>query len=222
MPSISQLLIVVTAVAFPLLGAAQPRRPAAYKPNLVVGLGGAVGSYQLPAGLSTNVVSPMPTASLQLAPRFAVQVGMAYYQETFRIHNVAFSGPNGQLNYQAVDGTDRRRTVPVLVLGRYTVTKRLEKRVQADVLAGVTVVNSSLRKQGSVLDSTGRAVSVYDYVTSSTGTYFSGGAGVRYRLNPRFEGLADWVFNKLVNAQSVVPTRLSATFSLGLRYHFER
>ena len=222
MPFPNQLLVVVAAVAFPLLGAAQPRRPAAYQPCLVIGLGGAVGAYQLPAGLSAMVISPMPTASLQLAPRFAVQAGTAYYQETFRVHNGAFIGSNGHLNYQPVDGTDRRRTVPVLVLVRYTLTKRLEKRVQADVLAGLTVVNSSLRKQGAVLDSTGRAVSAYDYVTSSTGTYFSGGAGVRYRLNPHFEGLADWVVNKLVNAQSAVPNRLSATFSLGLRYRFVR
>lgn len=222
MPSPTPLLVVAAAVAFPFLCGAQPRPAAAFTPRLLAGVGGTVGAYQLPAGGAARVVSPMPATGLQFAPRFAVQASTAYGQETFRVHNTGFIGPSGRVVHQLVDGTNRRRTVPVAGLVRYTLTKRGDQRVQADMLAGVTWVHSSLRSQGTVRDSAGRGASAYDYVTFGTSTYLSGGAGVRYRLTSRFEGLAEWVFNRLVDAHPAVPVRLSATFALGVRYRFGR
>ena len=187
-----------------------------------MGLGALVGSYQLPDGSSTNVVSPVPTVGVQVLPRLALQASAAYYQQSDIYFGGTFYVTHGQARYQRVDGYNRRRTVPVLLLARYTLTPRPANRLQAEVLAGVTLLRSSLHQQRSTVDSTGVATSTADDLPATTGTYFNLGAGARYRVLPRLDVMTDWVFNRLIIAHPGGPLRLSATLSVGLRYRFDR
>lgn len=222
MPSLRRLLPLLIAVSIPLLGAAQTSPSNEHHCPLYVGLGALVGSYQLPDGSSTNVVSPVPTVGVQVLPRLALQASAAYYQKTFAVSEGTFYVTHGQVRYQRVDGHDRRRTVPVLLLARYTLTPRPANRLQAEVLAGVTLLRSSLHQQRSTVDSTGVATSTADDLPATTGTYFNLGAGARYRVLPRLDVMTDWVFNRLIIAHPGGPLRLSATLSVGLRYRFDR
>lgn len=216
-----RLFSLLVTVSCPLLGVAQTSAPKENHCTLFVGLGALIGSYQLPSGLSANVVSPVPMVGVQVQPRLAIQASAAYYQESQSAIGGAPLVTQGQVKYLRVEGNDRRRTVPVLVLGRYTLTRRAEKHFQADVLTGITLLHSSLNQQRTIFDTTGVATSTNNYVTTTTSTYFALGASARYRMKPHLDLMTDWVFNKLLNGQSGVPSRLSATLSVGLRYRFE-
>ena len=217
-----RLLPLLIAMSIPLLGAAQISPSNEHHCPFYVGLGALVGSYQLPAGAGINVVSPVPTVGAQVLPRLALQASAAYYQKSDMYFGGTFYLTHGQAQFQRVDGSNRRRTVPVLLLARYTLTRRPANRLQAEVLAGVTLLRSSMHQQRSTVDSTGVATSTADDLPATTGTYFNLGAGARYRVLPRLDVVTDWVFNRLITAHPAEPLRLSATLSVGLRYRFER
>lgn len=222
MPTLRRLLPLLIAVSIPLLSAAQTSPSNEHHCPFYVGLGALVGSYQLPAGLSTNVVSPVPVVGVQVQPRLALQASAAYYQESHPVFGGTYYVTHGQVKYLPVNGNDRRRTVPVLLLARYTLTHSPAKRLQADVLAGMTLLRSSVHQQRMAVDSTGVATSTADDLPATTGTYFNLGAGARYRVLPRLDVMTDWVFNRLITAHPAGPLRLSATLTVGLRYRFER
>lgn len=216
------LLPGLLAGALPLVGLAQTA-PAAFKPQFFVGLGLAIGNYQMPYSVG-NITSPVPTLSMQLRPRWAVQASGTYYGKAY---SSDYSGQlffNGKLQTGTYSSTGRRRIVVVPVLVRYTLSHRPECRLQADLLSGFAVARSVLRVSGTTADSTQTVVSTYQDEMVTNNFYFVLGPGLRYRLGQRLDLTGDFVFNLGLNnyRDYVSPSRVSTTAALGLRYRFGR
>ncbi len=214
------LLCGLVAAVLPIAGFAQIEATTAPAPHLLVGLGAIIGSYQLPFGLSTTVVSPVPMVGVQLRPRSALQVSAGYYQEETLHGAVPIDGTNGRPSHQSIIITERRHTIPSLILVRHSLTRHIKRRLQIDLLAGSTILSSTLRKRGTIIDSTQAVVSTYVSTTTTSGIYLALGPSLRYSLNPHLDLTSDWVFNKLLNTKSITPNRLSASILVGIKYRF--
>ncbi len=217
------LLSGLLAGALPLAGRAQTEAPAAFKHHFFVGLGAAVGNYQMPYSVG-NIISPMPTLGVQLRPRWAIQASGLYYGKEYSYDSPGQFFLNGKLQYSTYHNTSQRRIVAVPVLVRYTLSHRQDRRLQTDLLSGFAVAHSVFHRSSNTTDSMQAMASIYRDETVTTNVYFMLGTGLRYRLGQRLDLTGDFVFNfRLGNYRDYVSaSRASATSALGLRYRFGR
>ncbi|OGX84273.1 outer membrane beta-barrel protein [Hymenobacter coccineus] len=212
------LLPGLLAGALPLAGFAQTGAPAAFKPQLFVGLGAAVGSPQSPTAFAENILAPALTAGVQLRPRLAVQASAQYFQRKDSYFQPGLFYFNGGLHEGISSSTDQQRIVAVPVLVRYALTRRPEQRLQVDVLGGFTLARSTYRSKSTTVDSLQNVVYNSDNNYVNNNFYLDLGAGLRYRLGNHLALTGDLVFNFLVNQHPYNST--SSTAALGLRYRF--
>ncbi|MDO7848090.1 outer membrane beta-barrel protein [Hymenobacter sp. M29] len=229
-----RLALGALLVAAPLLSPAQtaPSAPdPAPTPRFYVGLG-AYSSYYQRLGReyigtsAENVRVPLQlTAGYQLRPRLAVQVGVAYsgISQNYASAYYVYYSPNNPASYAEASGTYTNRRASVSALARYTLTRNLAHRLQFDALGGLSLEHSSSRSKGIRSDSLQNTFTTapYDYRSSFNNLVLSVGAGVRYRIAPRFELTYDLLLNGGVwSDQSYLYKGLSTSNALGLRYRF--
>lgn len=133
--------LTTLTILMPLVGVAQTMSTtpvATVAPRFFVGVGGSFGGYPVPGQSGVNVRSFVPTVGIQLQPRLAVQVSGAYtpdHQSTTYEYDPSYP------YYATTERSTRTRTLVIPVLARYTLTRKLAHRFQADVLGGFSFVH---------------------------------------------------------------------------------
>jgi opacity protein-like surface antigen len=190
----------------------------------------AYSSFYQPIGGRPQVSGfPVPlqlTAGYQLRPRLAVQAGVAYSGSTrsydFEYYSIA--DPAGPPRYHHHTGTSTIRNTSVSLLARYTLTRNPAHRVQFDALGGATLEHFSGYSRGTDTQGFVGSLESNDFSNrySHSILLLTAGAGVRYRLTPRFDLNLDYTLNHpLLTASSHFwPSALTGTAALGVRYRF--
>ena len=122
-----------------------------------------------------------------------------------------------------IAGTYTERSATTSLLARYTLTRKLAHRFQADLLGGAKVEYSRYHDTGTSTSYNQLIVAVnpYDYPSTYTSALLSLGPSLRCRLVSRFEAVYDLTFDlPVAGGQAYYSPRLQATMGLGLRYHF--
>ncbi|MDO7853802.1 outer membrane beta-barrel protein [Hymenobacter convexus] len=228
----SRLALGALLLAAPVLGHAQtsPATDATAAPRFYVGLGAYSSYYQrfgreyLGTGAQVRVPVQL-TAGYQLRPRLAVQLGVAYsgISQDYATAYYVYYTMNAPAGYTESKGAYTSRRTSVSALARYTLTRNLSHRLQFDALGGLTLERSSSHSKGIRSDSVQNTfvTAPYDYRYAQNNLVLSLGAGVCYRIAPRFDLTYDLLLNGGVwSDQSYLYKGLSFSNALGLRYRF--
>lgn len=206
------------ATLLPLLSAAQTPAPT---PRLAsrffVGAGGSFGGYPLPSRAGINVRSFVPTVGVQLKPRLAVQVSGAYTDESAST-TYQFAPTN---TYPVTTQRhSRTRTLVIPVLARYTLTRKLAHRFQADVLGGFSFVHFNLLRDVYPLDANQQPLPPTQESQRTNSACATLGAGVRFALCARLEITGEAVLNHQLTSPTIGQYWANPNLSAGLRYRF--
>ena len=202
-----------------LAGRAQATDPMP-APRFYGGLGVYSSSHQnLSSWGSGSRIPVQAVVGYQWRPRLAVQLGLAYNgnRETYDYQYI-YSDPGTPTTYAAGTYTERSTTTSLLV--RYTLTRKLQHRFQADLLGGVKVEHSFFGNAGAYFNNSQALPTPFDYSSNYNSTLLSLGASLRYRVVSRLEAVYDLTFDQPISRNSYYGRRLEATMALGLRYHF--
>jgi hypothetical protein len=161
----------------------------------------------------------------QWHPRLAVQFGFAYSgNRSAYTYSTSYSSyypapPNTSID---IAGTYTERSTTTSLLARYTLTRKLAHRFQADALGGIKFEYSRYHDAGTTTthDQATPVVTAFDYPNTYNRTLLSLGASLRYRVVSRLEAVYDFTFDQPISRNSPYSRRLEATMALGLRYHF--
>jgi hypothetical protein len=246
----SSLCLAAVAVALPLLSVAQtsPTVGAATtpRPRFYVGVAASTSSVKSPDGFTNTPTTPttrnkslpiLPklTVGWQLLPRLALQASVQYAKQNDTYSYVEGRiDASGQIQFIPGSNNFRFQSLAVPILARYTLTKDLTRRLQADLLGGVTIVRRTTHFHNDVnipsLDPTLPPITSLDHDRSSTDIHLSLGPSLRYRLGSHLEATADVLANYLTSKPTSYsgvgpftgnsPSRFSAAGSVGLRYRF--
>jgi hypothetical protein len=159
-------------------------------------------------------------AGYQLRPRLAVQLGLAYNgnRDTYDYQHV-YSALGTLPTYASGTSIERSTTTSLLV--RYTLTRKLQHRFQADLLGGVKFEHSYFSNAGGYFNNSQALPTPFDYSSTYNSTLLSLGASLRYRVVSRLEAVYDLTFDQSIsNGYARYGLRPQATMALGLRYHF--
>ncbi|NML63828.1 hypothetical protein HHL22_01290 [Hymenobacter sp. RP-2-7] len=192
-------------------------------PRVYVGLGLYISEYQPLSFDATRYAERLLpvqlTVGYQLRPRWAVQGSAAYsgYQSGYS-QPASYPTPLPDVFTEFVL-TSSRRNLSVAGLGRYTLTRKAARRLQADALGGATLVKQWFIS-GNYSDAPNGA-GVY-YLTGYThrqvvGVLLTAGAALRYRLVPRLDATFEGTANVDLRGNF---SGLSSSLALGLRYGF--
>ncbi|WP_046245043.1 outer membrane beta-barrel protein [Hymenobacter terrenus] len=213
----------------PLASIAQTPDPAPL-PRFYIGLA-AYNSYYQQLGKnayrgSGSRVPVQLTAGYQWRPRLAVQLGVAYsgVSSEHLLARYNYSSTGAQPTYYQIDGKATERNTSFSLLGRYTLTRKLNHRLQFDLLGGFTLEHRIYRTRGIAIDSAqnNQVNTPYDYRTSFNTALVTAGPSVRYRFGEHFELQYDLTFNTRLNSGNYYHEGITTSNSLGLRYRFGR
>jgi hypothetical protein len=184
-------------------------------PKVSLGLGATYARFNSP-----RRVAPTLTASLQVAPRLALQVGGEYYWRQSKSYFGSYFNLATNERHTEVVFTDYDRLLAVPVLARYTVTP-LASKFHADVLGGATgLFYFGHYTETSTTQSQGTHTETRDSYNNFTGL-LSLGLGLRYALTPQVEAVGDALVNTAWNTSPFSRySRFPASYTLGVRYHF--
>jgi hypothetical protein len=198
-------------------------------PHFYGGLGVYSSSHQNLSSWGNGARIPVQAlVGYQWRPRLAVQLGLAYSGNRSQYAYDYFYSPNYPSPSGArtnVAGIYTERSTTTSLLARYTLTRQLQHRFQADILGGVKFEYSRYRDVGTSTSydqtSTVIAVTPYEYPNTYNSTLLSLGVSLRYRVVSRLEAVYDLTFDQPISRNSAYSRRPEATMALGLRYHFE-
>jgi len=162
----------------------------------------------------------------QWRPRLAVQLGVAYSgNRSDYAYSTSYSSsyPSPPNTLTDVAGTYTERSTTISLLARYTLTRKLTHRFQADALGGIKVEYSRYRDAGTYTthDQATPAVTPFEYPATYSSTLLSLGISLRYRVVSQLETMYDLTFDQPVsNGGSRYGLRPSASMALGVRYRF--
>lgn len=220
-------LAVLSLLCLPLAGCAQNASPAP-QPRFYVGLG-VYGSEYQPIGWRTLPPTRVPvqlTVGYQLRPRLAVQAALAYHGASYQYANVSSYGSPGAPNaFFSYDGRSTQRSAAVSLLARYTLTRQLARRFQADLLGGFTLEHRASRDMGTYTEYQQGLItpSPYDNRTSASDPLLTVGPSVRCRVARRLEAVLDVTWDLVLDtSHPPVVTAITSAGALGLRYRFGR
>jgi hypothetical protein len=190
-------------------------------PRFYGGLGIYNSSHQNISSWGSGTRIPVQAVvGYQLRPRLAVQLGLAYNgnRDTYDYQHV-YSALGTLPTYASGTSIERSTTTSLLV--RYTLTRKLQHRFQADLLGGVKVEHSYFSNAGGYFDNSQALPTPFDYSSTYNSTLLSLGASLRYRVVSRLEAVYDLTFDQPIsNGYARYGLRPQATMALGLRYHF--
>lgn len=213
--------------------AALAQRPTLPLPRLYVGLAAYTSAFQ-PIGNSAQMGFSVPvqaTLGYQLRPRLAVQAEVSYQGQRYGYYYAGPAGAtvtNGQLRLGPIRQTtanSERRAVAASLLARYTLTRQPLRRLQLDLLGGLSLEHYHAVTHGVTTDSVATPVSTFDYDNIDTSLLLSGGAGGRYRLGPRLEATGTVLVGVPLTGYGGLRNfefRFKPSFALGLRYSLGR
>jgi hypothetical protein len=161
----------------------------------------------------------------QLRPRLAVQLGLAYSgNRAAYAYSTSYSSyyPSPPSTLIDIVGTYSERSTTTSLLARYTLTRKLAHRFQADALGGIKVEYSRYRDVGTTTthDQATPVVTTFEYPNTYNSTLLSLGISLRCRLVSRLEAVYDLTFDQPISRNSPYSRRPEATMALGLRYRF--
>jgi hypothetical protein len=209
-----------------LAGHAQTTDPAP-APHFYAGLGVYSSSHQNLGSWGNGARIPLQAlVGYQWRPRLAVQLGFAYSGNRYSYDGQRDYANSGIVAYPV--GTSTERNTTTSVLARYTLTRKLQHRFQADLLGGAKFEYSTYHDKGTYFDNRPATPSAtpFDYASTYTSTLLSLGPSLRYRMVSRLEVVYDLTFDfpviggKYSNSIYSANRRSQATMALGLRYHF--
>jgi hypothetical protein len=228
---ISRLALGGLLLASSLASHAQATEPAP-APRFYGGLGVYSSSHQNLGGWGNGARIPVQAlVGYQWRPRLAVQLGVAYsgnrseYAYSTSYSSSYPSPPNTVID---VAGTSTERSTTTSLLARYTLTRKLVHRFQADVLGGIKFEYSRYRESGTstTYDQAAPVVTPFEYPSTYTSTLLSIGPSLRYRVVSRLEVVYDLTFDfpviggKYNNSIYSTNRRPQSTMALGVRYRF--
>lgn len=161
----------------------------------------------------------------QLRPRLAVQLGVAYSGNSDDYaYSTSYSSTYPPPPSTVVDfaGQYKERFVTATLLARYGLTRKPGHRFQADVLGGAKFEYVRYGEAGTrtTYNQAAPVATAYSAPHTSTQSALSLGFGLRYRLVSQLEVAYDFTFDLPVARSDYYSSRLQASTSLGLRYHF--
>lgn len=225
-PSLFTLSALLLLSARP--GRAQTAPEPAPAPRFFVGLGAYSSSYQRigkfpPAYVTDRFRLPVQlTAGYQFTPRLAVQASAAYSGTSRDLFIANFTNPTSPTGYSEGNFTFRERSISAAVLARYTATNPAA-RLQVDALGGAGLEHAGGSSRGVFATSpggqTGPPIENHYSTNILTATL---GAGLRYRLSPRFELTYDFTVSRALgsDARTYLDRSLTTAHGLGVRYRF--
>ena len=197
-------------------------------PHFYGGLGVYSSSRQNLGSWNLNQ-SRIPVQALvgyQLRPRLAVQLGVAYSGNsddyTYSTSYSSFYPPPPSAIVDFA-GRYKERYVTTTLLARYGLTRKASHRFQADVLGGVKFEYARQVDAGTrtTYDQAAPVATAYEFPSTYTQSALNLGFGLRYRLVSQLEVAYDFTFDLPVFRNDYYySSRLQASTSLGLRYHF--
>lgn len=197
--------------------AQQPKAPT---PSVYLGLEAASYQYQVqyPSGLAAKeVASPWSvTAGYQVSARWAFQASFLYRYHTFS-DTATGTTLAGRVRTDRVTSSNRRMALPLL--GCYTLTRLPKRRLQVDVLGGLTFLRAQYAF-GEVIHEDGQLPEEHHVAEVATAQYLTGGLGLRYAVDHqhRLEVMGELLVSKnLVHARQAA---IDDNVSVGLRYQF--
>lgn len=225
----SRLYLGALLLGLPLLGLAQAAPEPAGSHRFFVGLG-AYSSYYQKLGTQAQAASsnrfqvPVQfTAGYQLAPRLALQASTAYSGHSRDFFVADYNSPSSPTGYSQTVGSIAVRTVSVAALARYTAFTSRSTRLQVDALGGLGLEYFGSRSCGTSSNSqSGLASGTYERRNATNILVATLGAGLRYRLKPRFELTYDFTVNRALvsDSRAFLDRSLTTSHGLGLRYRF--
>jgi hypothetical protein len=227
--NLSSLVASGFLLASSFAGHAQATEPAPI-PRFYGGLGLYTSSHQNLSswGIDGARIPVQAVVGYQWRPRLAVQLGVAYSGNRSQYAYNYFYSPNYPAPAGAktdVAGTYTERSITTSLLARYTLTRKLAHRFQADLIGGVKVEYSRYHDVGisTSYDQTATVIGVtpYEYPSTYNSTLLSLGISLRYRVVSQLEAMYDFTFDQPVsNGGSRYGLRPSASMALGVRYRF--
>ncbi|RZJ89891.1 MAG: hypothetical protein EOO60_09540, partial [Hymenobacter sp.] len=132
----------------------------------------------------------------QWRPRLAVQLGVAYSgNHSDYTYSTSYSSyyPTPPSTLTDVAGTYTERSTTISLLARYTLTRKLAHRFQADALGGIKVEYSRYRDAGTYTTHAQAtpAVTPFEYPATYNSTLLSLGISLRYRMVSQLEAVYD-------------------------------
>jgi opacity protein-like surface antigen len=216
------LLCCLAACIVPLASQAQDIAPTTYRP-FYVGVGANLGSYYLRWGggyiREPFSFSPALAVGIAIKPSWALQARVTAYEQSRR-SNYSYVGSSleprkGKTTY--VTSTYRNRIVVVPLLLRPTLTRDVTRRLQVDVLLGITLISTRTRTSGISKDSVDTVLLSSSENSSALNKPLTFGAGLRYKLTANVE-LATEVLSSLHT--TFLGFHPNANMQLELRYRF--
>lgn len=205
---------------------AQATEPAP-TPRFYGGLGVYSSSHQNLSSWGSGARVPVQAVvGYQLRPRLAIQLGVAYSgNRSNYAYDYSYSSyyPAPPSTIIAVAGTSKERSTTASLLARYTLTRKLTHRFQADLVGGVKFEYSRYHDAGTQTshDQPTPVVTAYEHPSTYSSTQLSLGPSLRCRLVSRLEAVYDLTFDQPISTgSSRYGLRLQATMALGLRYRF--
>ncbi|MDQ2772754.1 MAG: hypothetical protein M3Y54_19900 [Bacteroidota bacterium] len=224
--------LLAAAPALAQTAAPAPAAAAPATPRYYVGLNAYTNFYQPLVQPAPGLGSlPVPVqvqlvAGYQLRPRLAVQVGLAGGSSRNPYSYPRYPDfPSSTTAYSHEAGSSTWRGLSASVLARYTLTRQLNHRFQADVLGGFTLVTDALRTRGTRTDSLGGSLVAQSYDRRSSGQLLqlTLGSSLRYRVLPGLDLNFDLTLNRALTGSRPTPGYfggLTTAAALGLRYRF--
>jgi hypothetical protein len=219
----TQLALAGLLLGSPLLGLAQEASPAPL-PRFYGGLGLYTSIHHNLSSRGNGTHIPVQAVvGYQLRPRLAVQLGVAYSGNRYTYDGQSAYYNSGTLVAYPI-GTYRERNSTTSLLARYTLTRKLQHRFQADLLGGAKLEHSAYHDEGTYFDNTQATPSAtpYEYASTYNRTLLGLGVSLRYRLVSRLEAVYDLTFDQPVSRNTSYNLRPAPTMALGLRYRFSQ
>lgn len=163
-----------------------------------------------------GVFSPGITLGYQFAEKGAVQLSIERSKTLLYTDFFDFA-PAGQLiRVGYYRESHQHFALPVLL--RFTGTKKPQRRLQFDALAGFVVVHASYSRVFAKTDEQQQITSYDELAERTTNVALSIGGGIRYRLGRHLEAVADANLNRTISAAST--SGFVNVYTTGLRYRF--
>jgi hypothetical protein len=216
-----RLVLCSLLLGAPLLSHAQSAKPTPYK--FYGSLAAYTSAYNKFTRYSGRFTLPIQaTLGYQIHPRLAVQAGIAYSSYSNLYTGYTYYNASSQ-NYRPASGKYIIRYASVSLLTRYTLTRKLEHRMQFDVLGGLTLEHAGSRDAGNQLDSLQNTTisTPYDYRYSDNTVLATAGISTRYCFSQRLELVYDLATNyDFRSSRQYATSGFTGSTALGLRYRF--
>ncbi|MDQ2769096.1 MAG: hypothetical protein M3Y54_01175 [Bacteroidota bacterium] len=214
------LLLAIIAGAFIFPSYAQTQLPTPDYPQFYGGISCMLGNYEVTypkiGSYDETVFSPGLTVGYQFASRAAVQVSIAKSQDALSIDRFMPLPDGSTYRFQHYQENHQNFAVPIIL--RLNGTRKPERRLQFDALAGFVITHASYSRAFEGFNEQQQPISYSEQIEQTTNVALSIGGGIRYRFGRHFEAVGDANLNRTLS--SAAGSGFVNVYTLGLRYRF--